>query len=73
VARRNKPFSEISMEKIIEKIWIKSAPKMDRCNSNSNEIKKKALELIDLEQDFMCKKKYATIWKKAQDYKKEKP
>ena len=56
------------MEKIIEKIWIKSAPKMDRCNSNSNEIKKKALELIDLEQDFMCKKKYATIWKKAQGY-----
>jgi len=46
---------------------------MDRCNSNSNEIKEKALELIDLEQGFMCKKKYATIWNKAQDYKKEKP
>ena len=39
---------------------------MDRRNSNATEIKEKALELIDLEQDFMCKKKYATICKKAQ-------
>jgi hypothetical protein len=33
--------------------------------TTSNEIKEKALELIELEQDLKYKKKYATVWKKA--------
>jgi hypothetical protein len=33
--------------------------------TTSSEIKEKALELIDLEQDFKYKKKYATVWKKV--------
>jgi hypothetical protein len=33
--------------------------------ATSNEIKEKALELIDLEQDLKYKKKYATVWKKV--------
>jgi hypothetical protein len=33
--------------------------------TTSNEIKEKALELIDLEQDLKYKKKYATVWKKV--------
>ncbi|MBE0671397.1 MAG: hypothetical protein IH588_12475 [Anaerolineales bacterium] len=33
--------------------------------TTSNEIKEKALELIELEQDAKYKKKYATVWKKA--------
>jgi len=32
--------------------------------TTSNEIKEKALELIELEQDSKHKKKYATVWKK---------
>jgi hypothetical protein len=31
----------------------------------SSEIKEKALELIELEQDLKYKKKYATVWKKV--------
>lgn len=33
--------------------------------ATSSEIKEKALELIELEQDLKYKKKYATVWKKA--------
>jgi hypothetical protein len=33
--------------------------------TTSNEIKDKALELIELEQDLKYKKKYAMVWKKA--------
>ena len=32
--------------------------------TTANEIKEKALELIELEQDLKYKKKYATVWKK---------
>jgi hypothetical protein len=33
--------------------------------TTSSEIKEKALELIELEQDLKYKKKYATVWKKV--------
>jgi hypothetical protein len=33
--------------------------------TTSSEIKEKALELIDLEQDLKYKKKYTTVWKKV--------
>jgi hypothetical protein len=33
--------------------------------TTSSEIKEKALELIELEEDLKYKKKYATVWKKA--------
>ena len=33
--------------------------------TTSSEIKEKALELIELEQDLKYKKKYAAVWKKA--------
>ncbi len=33
--------------------------------TTSSEIKEKALELIELEEDRKYKKKYATVWKKV--------